>query len=235
MSRLNLDRVTITGADESVDPKALVDLAAEFPFAEWGILVSKNNEGGPRFPGRAWTRQLFDAAPPDLKFSLHVCGRWVRSLMLGEETFFTDYPWSHQFPRVQWNFHGWTHDVRLEAVAVMCRRRFPGQQLIVQMDGTSNETVLMELRAREIDCVPLFDTSGGAGRVPGEWPRPIPGVPYHGYAGGLGPETLPRELDRIAVAAGDARVWIDMERRVRSADDLQFDLTKVRRCLELAR
>lgn len=84
-----------------------------------------------------------------------------------------------------------------------------------------------------MDAVPLFDTSGGAGIVPRVWPIPLASIPYHGYAGGLGPETLERELERIAEAAGDTRVWIDMERRVRSEDDERLDLDKVRRVLAL--
>jgi hypothetical protein len=70
--------------------------------------------------------------------------------------------------------------------------------------------------------------------VPSTWPAPIPGVDYHGYAGGLGPKTLPVELPRIAAAAGAARTWIDMESRVRSADDKLLDLHKVRACLAFA-
>ena len=55
----------------------------------------------------------------------------------------------------------------------------------------------------------------------------------HGYAGGLGPDNIESELQRIAAAAGDAPFWIDMETRVRSDNDEQFDLNKVRRCLEI--
>ena len=32
----------------------------------------------------------------------------------------------------------------------------------------------------------------------------------------------------------NTRIWIDMETKVRSDDDRQFDLEKVRRCLEIA-
>jgi phosphoribosylanthranilate isomerase len=58
---------------------------------------------------------------------------------------------------------------------------------------------------------------------------------YHGYAGGLGPDNLAHEIPRIAKAAGDARVWLDMESGVRSNNDKQFDLDKVLQCLEIAK
>ena len=34
--------VTITGADDSIQPSQLLDLQKEFPFVEWGILLSRN-------------------------------------------------------------------------------------------------------------------------------------------------------------------------------------------------
>ena len=49
-----LDRVTITGADDSIKATDLIPLSKRFPFVEWGILLSKNNEGSFRFPTRDW-------------------------------------------------------------------------------------------------------------------------------------------------------------------------------------
>lgn len=45
-------------------------------------------------------------------------------------------------------------------------------------------------------------------------------------------------IDRVTITGADdtaeGRIWIDMETRVRSNNDATFDLTKVRRCLEIA-
>jgi hypothetical protein len=35
---VKLTRVTITGADDAVPVEALVAMALEFPFVEWGVL-----------------------------------------------------------------------------------------------------------------------------------------------------------------------------------------------------
>ena len=48
-----LTRATITGADEGVDHTALADLSDEFPFVEWGILISEK-AGRPRYPTARW-------------------------------------------------------------------------------------------------------------------------------------------------------------------------------------
>ena len=245
---MKLDRVTITGADDGTDPKDLIALSAEFPWVEWGILASKSHEGAPRYPTRRWVERLVAAAPGPLlnseprgiKLSAHVCGRWVRDLLAGDAAVGREWHALDAFQRLQLNFHGEPHqtsDLKALLHWSACAR-----QVIVQMDG--NERLLGWLRDGGVTAVPLFDASGGAGLVPDAWPRPIAGIDYHGYAGGLGPATLARELPRIAEAATlapgmmagpSARIWIDMETRVRSDNDRHFDLDKVRRCLEITR
>lgn len=52
--------ITVTGADDSVkDLNELVRMSEKFPKIEWGILLSKNNVGSPRFPSSEW---IFDLA-----------------------------------------------------------------------------------------------------------------------------------------------------------------------------
>lgn len=247
-----LDRVTITGADDSIRFDALEKLSLEFPFVEWGILASRSNgAGAPRFPSPRWFTDLQGMAEMtgDLKLSLHLCGRWVRDLLVGKVTF----PESHLhcFQRVQLNFHAEGSECDPDAFNAALQT-LGQRQFIFQIDG-SNGNEHMESVSDAADCanqkldaVALFDVSGGAGIVPREWPKPqyihcVPGpegngvevFEYHGYAGGLGPDNLEYEIGRIAEAAGDCRIWIDMETKVRSPDDQQFDLAKVRRCLEI--
>src|SRR5207302_929741 len=68
---------------------------------------------------------------------------------------------------------------------------------------------------------PLFDTSGGAGLTPDDleesWPMAWPGK-YCGYAGGLGPDNVADELEKIfgTNAEQASTFWIDMETKVRS-------------------
>ena len=47
-------KVTVTGADDSVDVDGLIDLSKEFPFVEFGILLSKSSAGSARFPSGLW-------------------------------------------------------------------------------------------------------------------------------------------------------------------------------------
>jgi hypothetical protein len=230
-----LDRVTLTGPDESVSPESLIPLSREFPYAEWGILFSKSRFDCPRYPGREWARKLAGlakATPGGMKLSAHLCGGLVRDLLKGKNTLLAEHPdiWN-VFQRVQINFHAEPHvaeDALFEAL-----RESPGKQYILQMDGV-NDDIFWKARSRGVNAVPLFDQSHGAGVEPDKWPMAYAKT-YCGYAGGLGPRNLGAQLEAISAAAGDERVWVDMETRVRSPDDRRFDLVLVKACLEVAR
>lgn len=232
---MQLDRVTITGADKSIDPMQLVRLSQAYPFVEWGILVSRTRSGSPRFPPKSWLRDLWklkrESTVP-LQLACHAYGDWVMNMLVGGRLFENEMgEYLPMFDRIQWNFHGSLDPLHLgdaaKALSVFQR------QMIFQIDGV-NDKRLIPFRERGLDIVPLFDTSGGRGIIPDVWPAPLADV-YCGYAGGLGPDTLDRQLGRIAHVVGDRTIWIDMERRVRSEDDQAFEVAKVERCLELAK
>ena len=234
-----LTRVTITGADESATPDDLLALSQEFPFVEWGILVSASSQGASRFPSGPWIAALQRLATEHpLHLSLHLCGQWVRDLLVGNALTFS-VAFAHAFQRIQLNFHG---------TKMACDpTRFPKalawlgahRQYIFQLDGAKGAQYLETYCIDYGNGVPLFDASGGTGVVPALWPQPFLLIneteyAYHGYAGGLGPENLAEQLPLIAAAAGDAHFWIDMESGVRSDDGRQCDLVKVQRCLDIA-
>src|SRR6185503_2749693 len=123
---MRLDRVTITGADDSIDPKTLVRLSRRFPFVEWGILLSESSfpRGSVRFPSRAWVETLLATDGSSLlQLSGHLCGAWVRSACLGDHAFGRDWPDVGRvaFNRIQFNFHAITHTVRVAEFAHLLR------------------------------------------------------------------------------------------------------------------
>lgn len=253
-----IDRVTITGADDSISAADLIPLTEEFPFVEWGILASYKNtimgDGTPRYPSPRWITDLQSLAETTGKLprlALHINGLWVRNMLIG--TLSLPQELLHCFARVQLNFHAERTECRPEEFA-KCLKLMPGHDWIFQLDGASGNKHLDAANEWEVGhCYGLFDVSGGAGILPERWPEPIyldcqPGESgcgveswdYCGYAGGLGLENLADQIPLILKAAAgrrytnEGRIWIDMETRVRSNSDRQFDLVKVRRCLEIA-
>jgi hypothetical protein len=221
-----LDRVTITGADDSVNPTALLELSRQYPFVEFGILLSFKAQGNNRFPSNDWLNKFIPIAKanPAMRVALHVCGRWAFQTYQGLQ------PVKDLFPelwaiarRVQLNTHG----ERLLPIIPYAglSPQITDKQVIVQMDAV-NDPVLHQLREFGCDAVPLFDTSGGAGILPSQWPDPVDNC-YCGFAGGLSPENVLKQLDLIAAKVGAASAWIDMEAKVRANDDKILDLGKV--------
>lgn len=243
---MKLDRVTLTGADDSVSVDDILKISREFPFVEWGILVHKATNCGhasdwsPRYPSLNWINELQVKTDTNVMLSLHVCGSWIRELLVGQNCI----PASllSGFQRIQLNFHA-ERTTCLPSVFYMALEPISrDRQIIFQIDGNGGNEHMEALwdwcdhSNGYIDSVALFDVSCGAGVVPEEWPMPKfmlndQDYDYHGYAGGLGPDNVLDELKRIEQAAGDCRIWIDMETKIRSNFDSQFDLNKCRMVL----
>lgn len=223
-----LDRVTITGADDSIAAHELKALSRDFPFVEWGILFSMTQQGSPRFPTERWIEHL----PEGLNYAAHLCGRYVRDVVLDAKFRWLDSGYNRPgiFQRVQLNFHGQFHKAHPDLESVL--RFYADYKFIFQCDGVNDDSVLNLCITNEDQFSPLFDTSGGAGILPESWPNAWSGT-YCGYAGGLGPDNVIEQLHAIEPhVGGRCSWWIDMERRVRSDDDTKFDLAKVRAVLE---
>lgn len=241
--------VTITGADNATSELALSELSAEFPWVEWGILVSRRQEGSFRFPDRNWIARFLAAIGPRVNVSMHLCGQWVRRTLMGENVW-AELPEgiAARAQRVQIN----THAETLASTASMVNRlsELGDKEFIFQWDGV-NDHLAHAVAGYGLKAAALFDTSGGAGILPSKWPTPDLRLPC-GYAGGLGPDNVSAQLRAIAaicgppssvaslctragVFEGSKAFWIDMERRVRTEDDSLLDLSKVRKVLRNVR
>ena len=249
-----LERVTITGADDSVDPQALLDLSNTYPFVEWGILLSKDKSGVERYPSQKWRDELFRLwnQNQNLHLSGHICGKWVRDIIEGKWCL-NEITGQEMFSRFQLNFSPYicdafkwsTPDLDGESfypVAEMGNidRFLKGfddpnlyfRQFIFQTNSFTpvHEHLMARTLADEIDAVWMFDVSGGRGVLPEEWIKPKNGS-YAGFAGGLNPDNVCDQLKKINKINGKNPYWIDVESGVRTDD--KFDLGKVTQFLYL--
>lgn len=228
---MQIDKVTITGADDNTDIQWMLAMQEKYPFVEWGILVSESQMGNYRFPSIDWLARIIPHQAT-LQTSMHVCGKWVRQICNGDwsDMLLSIGVVAERAKRVQLNFHAHAHKLQGRFFhAAQVASQNSNWQLIFQVDGV-NDGLLSQARLDHLDAVPLYDLSGGAGVLPLYWPKQSEGV-YTGYAGGLGPRNVIDQVEKIkSVATG--RIWIDMETRVRSADDSRLDETLVESVLE---
>lgn len=228
---MKLKTVTITGADDNTDIQQMMDLSAEFPFVEWGILISKKRSvnGFARYPSYKWVELLISnslASKNRLHISTHVCGSWVKDMLVGDLDW-RDLPWCYEYgQRIQINTHGEPHVSTTGLLRSLFA--FKKTEFIFQWDGVNN---LLPYAVLAYGCKvsALFDRSGGAGVLPDRWERPSNEF-WCGYAGGLGPDNVVDQVKNIELVC-DKPYWIDMETRVRTADD-KLDMNKVREVLE---
>lgn len=221
-----LERVTITGADDTTDIIDLIALSEEYPFVEWGILVSRSSEGRTRFPSRAWIDKLIKQIDGD-QLSMHICGAWVEELLVGE-LIWEELPSCYAVAeRIQINTHGHRYVSSLGMIAALSEL-YP-KEFIFQWDKV-NDHLAYAAQAWDIKVSALYDTSAGAGKLPSTWLPPTKNMKC-GYAGGLGADNVTAQLEKIAAVCKQP-FWIDMENNVRWSDNSRLDMIAVRSVLE---
>ncbi len=226
-----IDKVTISGADDKVKHADLLKLQEDFPFVEWGILVSRKREGTARYPTRAW-RKMIDHS---LNISYHLCGDICREFVYGNH----NVVWEAgiYWKRVQLNFK--FDDMKLlenlgrisEAAS-----HHPYKAFILPYNKTNKE-VLDKFIKNTPATLPsnihfLHDSSGGRGIKISSIGASL--VNYTGHAGGIGPSNIAQIYGAITRTTPlTDKVWIDMETGVRTNDE--FDIAKVRNALALCK
>lgn len=226
-----LKMITITGIDDESKYSDLLNIINKFnrrvPILEFGILLSNSNAGFSRFPSDIWITNFFtylynNQARGKVGLSLHICGSILR-----EDVCFGNWVFSKGrhllvdgFNRIQLNFHGEPHRYNERFFDGLKRQN---KQIIFQMDR-KNEHLYFEARERDINCVPFFDLSHGAGILPDEWPLSQGNL--CGYAGGLSPDNVTEQLHKIHKKAGDSAFWIDVETGIRTNG--KTDIEKIR-------
>lgn len=222
-----LTRMTISGADDGVDPQALAALSREFPFVEWGILRSKSREGSPRYPSPSWRARLEGLAKgADMALAAHLCGTYARETLAGNPHWVQTA--GAEYDRIQLNGFRSTTPLA-EHVG-----RY-GVEWILQApdEPTMDEAAaLATALPRNASCriSILWDPSGGRGR---ESPF-LPFAPYGtwlGFAGGITPDNIRERI--LSLAERRNGYWLDLESGARDPDDV-FSLKRARSVLEQA-
>lgn len=222
---MRLTRITITGADDKSSLTSIRKLTEEFPFVEWGILVSESRFGTARYPSIPNVLALSDAASG--KVAAHLCGKVASRVLSGDG------------PPLLGRFR-----IQLNGFSAFAEESVPPE--LEQWLGTVYSEVILQVATdRALDAASalhdrhenvqvLWDRSGGEGKfdVTG-WKLPRrPGI-RQGFAGGLGPDTIELACAMVKASAHPNETWLDMESGVRTGDELDFG--KVRRVLETAK
>ena len=224
-----IERVTITGADNAINPKELAGLSAVYPFVEWGILLPfSEHDGLWRFPTKQWTLDLLELCSEvdNIRLSAHICPPYSTDMVkygnIEDTLNDLDVDLTY-FGRIQINVHGIPLSSYCSQFVDWCKNS--PQEIILQADGV-NDWI-----ARGIpDASVLYDTSSGAGIFSNEWPNHTQVDKSFGYAGGLNIDTLPLALIEWENKKISKPFWIDLETGVRQQG--LFNTSKVQEVLD---
>jgi len=224
--------VSCAGPDDRNDPLEIVALGRGRPSLEIGVQVSATRAGTPEYPTHSWIAAYaagrLGQCGPCGGAALHLNGRWCRAACAGTLPAEAGALWGisaggvHAFDRLQLNF-----DAAADGISAGPLAAFIGSQArrVVLQAKPANMALLAGLDRLGAAFDVLFDASGGAGQRPDAWPEALPGR-FNAWAGGLGPDTAPDDIPRIAgmAAAGGLRHFgLDAQRRLRTADGSRFD------------
>lgn len=223
-----LNKVTFTGVDDRTNIEELQAIVKDYPFVEFGVLMSENNtrnSGKNRYPGVETIRNLKCAGLP---LAAHICGRIAREAMATGNfaeivDFLNGMECSGAFQRYQLNIKGF-HDYKVFD--------YQGDKpIIIQVEDEDAARYYEDMCSRNGLLQALFDKSGGEGKYDcGGFERGLAAPGYVGFAGGLSAENIAFTLGYITTGKAQhctvPTYWIDMESGVRTDD--WFDTAKVR-------
>ena len=174
-----LKTVTVTGASDDTSIDEMIEIQKEFPFVEWGILLSNRMSGkSNRFPSEKFIHTLFERvheSETGLKLSAHFCGSMVNDFLEKEIVMnFKNAVISNMFDRIQINTHGEPHKYNLDALAYNIGG-YKHIQFIAQYDKVNSYVHELDLM-RFSNIAALYDLSHGAGVLPSEWDLPLDGI-----------------------------------------------------------
>lgn len=216
-----LRRVTLTGVDNKTNIYDLVKLKLDFPFVEFGVLISANNTNlgkNNRYPDLKVIQELKGKG---LDLACHICGSIARDIVLRND-------WNslvnllgnttNIFDRFQLNvsgLHKFSENIQ-----------FPKDStFIIQF---KEDTSFYDYYKDRVNNVQGFqDNSGGLGIFENNW---MVSDRYMGYAGGLSAENVESVLESFRFSFMHD-YWIDMESSIRTNDWL--DLKKCREVLSI--
>jgi len=223
--------VTFSGVDETADVERLKEIRSHYFTVEWGLgLAVERRDQAAGFPGLDWICKL----APELNLSAQLSGKSAGAFLKGDDTqLMSKYGevWS-LFRRIQINSTDGIDRVDLPGLTQVIAKN-PDKQIILRIRDRNLE-VADALVAQGISCSTLFDESEIQEPAQKKWPKGLKRFAACGYAGGLGPENIYKQLTPILNAAQSAERWwveIDSSLRAKEHDQDVFSLASCKRTI----
>ena len=231
---MNLEKITCSDMREYNEIDDIINLGKKYPMAEFAIQAhpSKFSAYMPRY---VWFDTLMHAAKMNnINLAMHVNAEWRTEICHGIIPYEIKRMWdlrrangSPVIGRVQININGGKESFRFYAKRVAdIIRAYPDTEFIFQYTPKQRKR-LNRLNDQNVPFAMLFDASGGCGVLPDTWRAPVYKNHKMGYSGGLSPENVVDNLNKInLVLPANYNTWIDAEGKLKDPDTKQFDIAR---------
>jgi hypothetical protein len=209
--------VTFAGLDETADLERLKEIRSLYFTVEWGIrLAVERQRGNAGLPDIGWIRRL----APELNLSAQLQGKCASDFLQGDDVeLMAHYSecWP-QFRRIQIDSPSAMAEVDLPALTRLMEKNLE-KQLVFRVRDQNLEAA-DALVTQGISCSTLFDQSEVQELAQKKWPKGMKRFAGCGYAGGLGPDNIYKQLSPILNAAQSAeRWWVEIDSALRTMED----------------
>lgn len=209
--------VTFAGLDETAELERLKEIRSLYFTVEWGIrLAVERQAGAAGLPDIGWLTRL----APELNLSAQLQGKYASDFLRGDDALLMAHYgkcWP-QFRRIQIDSLSGLTEVDLSGLTRLMEKNFEKQLVFRVRD--QNLEVADALITEGISCSTLFDQSKVQEAAQKKWPKGIKRFAGCGYAGGLGPDNIYKQLSSILNAAQSAeRWWVEIDSSLRTIEN----------------
>ncbi len=238
---MKIKYITCSGADENTNIPHLLKLMEDYPIGEIGIQISAD-KAAKEMPRYEWILKIAEAisnSKSNINAALHVNKEWVQEFCAGfvapELDRFLGLKKKNGSPifnRVQLNFLiGREKTPSLDKV-IETLKLFPKHRFIFSYN-VKNASFIKQIYDKGVVFDNLYDFSFGEGHEPESRGPIVFSDRLQGYAGGLSPDNIYEELDKInKVVPKDAEIYIDAQRHLE--DNEIFNISKARKFISSA-
>jgi hypothetical protein len=219
--------VTFAGLDETADLEKLKEIRSLYFTVEWGVRLAVEHQGREAgFPSIDWICKL----APELNLAAQLWGKSASDFLQGDDAeLATCYGvcWP-QFRRIQIDSPSRMDAVDLPKLIRLIEKNHE-KQIVLRVRDQSLD-LADALVVQGISCATLFDQAEAQEPTQKKWPRGVNRFAGCGYAGGLGPDNIYKQLSPILSAAQSAeRWWVEIDSSLRTTDE-ERDVFSLARC-----
>ena len=239
---MNLRYITCSDPRENLNLYDVIDLLKISPLAELGIQAhpSAMSVDKPRWKWFDDLLYIVECTIPQPNIALHINYQWSDEIcgegnwpvdiqpFLRKEHLFTGKP---VVSRIQLNIGDGTTKFNAQKLSELISYHHDMEFVLPYNEKVAPQ--IEQLKSTGTKFKLLFDGSYGAGKSPENWQKPVYDNIQFGYAGGMSPENVIKNLNKISqILPRNYKTWIDAEGQLRTNGAM--DLNKARAYLNNA-